>query len=246
MSVEQIRFPDAITIQHGPVPLLARFFLAADQHLRDHGVRLVIRYDMNGLLELNRRESRMGSWYELMRGFNPEYSDIPHGTAFWLCGINERDEIVMSHAARLYDWPDTSMADHGVDLIYGDLADPATPCIVDCPAALEVTGRVYVGGSLWVHPDYRRYGLASLAGHISPAYGLATWNADWSTAFITRKHFELGMHHGYGYPDSSLGFSWPGSPWGDPLEAALLRMPRNDVLAKIERFLTAAPVAKAA
>ena len=238
ITYPQVRFPDAITIKYGPIPLLSRFFLAADQYVRDRGIRLTICYDMEALAELNRQEQIKGTWYPLPRGYDPAFNDIDPGTCYWVQGANDKGETVLSHCGRIYDWTDSSVADHAVQLIYGDNADPETPCIVECAAAHEVTGRIYAGGGLWIHPDYRRFGLGRLAPHISRTYALANWNADWSMCFVTRQGFENKMDKAYGYHDTTWGIKYPKSPWGDPLELALARMPRSNVLPEIELFLS--------
>ena len=40
-----LRLPDALTIKHGPAPLLARFVLEGDKAAREIGIRLRLRHD---------------------------------------------------------------------------------------------------------------------------------------------------------------------------------------------------------
>jgi hypothetical protein len=40
-----LRLPDALTIKHGPAPLLARFVLEGDRAARARGVSLRLRHD---------------------------------------------------------------------------------------------------------------------------------------------------------------------------------------------------------
>ena len=67
-----LRLPDALTIKHGPAPLIARFVLAADRAARDRGVSLRLRYDFDELVYLNRQETAKGNWYELPHMFDPQ------------------------------------------------------------------------------------------------------------------------------------------------------------------------------
>src|SRR3974377_1728945 len=48
-----LRLPDALTIKHGPAPLLARFVLEADKAARAKGVQLRLRHDFGELLYVN-------------------------------------------------------------------------------------------------------------------------------------------------------------------------------------------------
>ena len=48
-----LRLPDALTIKHGPAPLLARFVLEGDKAARAAGIHLRLRNDFDRLAELN-------------------------------------------------------------------------------------------------------------------------------------------------------------------------------------------------
>src|SRR5262244_4324875 len=61
-----LRLPDALTIKHGPAPLLSRFVLEGDKAARRMGLRLRLRYDFGELLYLNQREVAHGNWFKLV------------------------------------------------------------------------------------------------------------------------------------------------------------------------------------
>jgi hypothetical protein len=52
-----LRLPDALTIKHGPAPLLARFVLEGDKAARQLGIRLRLRHDFGELLYINKQRS---------------------------------------------------------------------------------------------------------------------------------------------------------------------------------------------
>lgn len=241
-SQHDLRLPDAVTVRHGPIQFLSRFFLVADQTARDRGIRLRIRTDMDALLDLNRRETAKGNWYPVLPPFNCELDDLNPENSFWISGVDEKGETVVAQAARLYHWHDSSLADHVRSMMYPD-PSCTLPCHVDCEAAYKVRGVVYFGGSTWIRPDHRRKGLGGMMPQVSRAYGAATWGTDWSIAFIQRHLIDLKMHEAYGYREATFGFTLPGSPWGD-LEIALARQSSLELLAYLEAFVSKA--AKAA
>ena len=89
-----LRLPDALTVKHGPAPLLARFMLEGDSIAREMGVSLRVRHDFDELLYVNRQYSRSKAWYPLVDAFNPEHVDLTPENAFWISGENAHGEIV--------------------------------------------------------------------------------------------------------------------------------------------------------
>src|SRR5690606_31766765 len=153
--------------------------------------------------------------------FNPALNTFAPGSVYWVCGLDENGEIAVAQSARRYDWPDSSMCDHGSELLYGDLGEPR-PCYFDCPPARLVRGTVSFSGALWIRPDFRRRGLGGIVAQISRTYALATWGTDWLTSLLQRHQLNQGLHLAYGFTEATFSIKYPGSPWGD-LDFALLR-----------------------
>ena len=61
-----LRLPDALTIKHGPAPLLSRFVLEGDRAARSMGIRLRLRHDFPELLYFNKERIAHGDWYRLV------------------------------------------------------------------------------------------------------------------------------------------------------------------------------------
>src|SRR5579859_3164663 len=97
-----LRLPDALTIKHGPAPLLARFILEGDKAARQHGLTLRVRHDFEELVHLNATQLSKGGWFRVINTFNPCYSDLSPENSFWVCGENERGEVVATHAGRVF------------------------------------------------------------------------------------------------------------------------------------------------
>lgn len=208
-----LRLPDAVTIKHGPAELLARFLLEGDKAARRAGIRLRLRHDFAELLRLNERKVENGTWYPLMRMFNPQYSNLVPENSYWVSGENEYGEIVTTHAGRVHYWPDTTLDQEANNMLYGG-SDEGRPCVVTAPDAKLITGVVVYGGSAWVRPDYRGRRLSQLLPRIGRAYALSRWPVDWGISIVAPILVEKGVAAGYGYKHASRSIIFPGAPTG--------------------------------
>jgi len=230
-----LRLPDALTIKHGPAPLLARFILEADKAARARGIELRLRHDFDELLYLNRQETARGNWYPLLYAFNPEYTDLNPDNAFWIAGLDRHGEVVTTRAAHIYYWPDTSLREQARLPFYG--RDEGQPCIVTAEAASMITGVVWDGGAAWVRPDHRGSKLSGLVSRTSKAYGAARWPIDWLIGFAQPHIVSKGFAAIYGARHLSHSIYYPGSPWGDPLEVALMYTSAAEAYEDLTSFL---------
>jgi GNAT superfamily N-acetyltransferase len=233
-----LRLPDALTIKHGPAPLLARFVLEGDKLARRMGIRLRLRYDFGELAYVNKAEVARGRWYRMVDIFNPEYCDLNPENSYWISGENEHGEIVVTQAGRVYYWPCTTLRQEARTMFYGD-RDVGQQCEVTAADADVITGVVFFGGSVWVRPDFRGRQLSQLLPRLGRAYALARWPVDWGISFVNPVLVEKGVAAGYGYKHISYSIAYPGSPLGD-LDLALVSLSAaeayddfSDVLAKI-------------
>lgn len=212
VPVNNLRLPDALTIKHGPAPLLSRFILEADKAAREVGIHLRLRTDFDALNVLNREQVALGNWFPLLGTFKPERSGISAANGFWLSGENDEGEIVCTSAARVYNWPDTNLEEQAVAMWYG--RDEGQPCVVTTDIARTITGVVQNMGSAWVRPDYRSRGLSHLLPRISRAYGVSRWPVDWVVAYVRKQHVDNGIAFGYGAAHFSHGIEYPMEPYG--------------------------------
>jgi hypothetical protein len=138
------RLPAHLKIKYGPVDLLGRFFLWADSAARDRGVTLSFG-SLQDLLEVNRGNS--DSWRPLVPVFDEALGGVTPETAFVLLGRNKHGEVVTTQAARIYDWPGTSLQDEAASLRMF-FADPDAAfargdrCKIATPMAGKIRGRV--------------------------------------------------------------------------------------------------------
>jgi len=214
VPANNLRLPDALTIQHGDAPLLARFVLEGDKAAREMGVRLRLRHDFAELVHTNKQQVVGGSWFPLVNMFNPEHSDLSPENSYWISGEDDAGNIVATGAFRTHYWPDTTLADEA-RLLFCGRHGRAQPVQITAAAAVSITGIVVWGGSLWIHPDFRRRRLSRLVGRIGRALAVSRWPVDWMIALVTPALAENGAAFGYGYKHLSRGIFFPGSPLGD-------------------------------
>lgn len=231
-----LRLPDALTIKYGPARLLANFVLEGDQFFRRNGVQLRLRYDFDELVYINKQQIEKGTWYNLLRLFSSEYSDLSAENAYWISGEDEHGEIVLTQAGRVYHWPDTTFADEARLMFYGG-RDIGQRCVVTAEIARQITGWVFNGGALWIRPDFRRKGFPSVIGRLGRAYSAARWPLDWATCYVNAKLFARGgVAESYGYPHIDRSIFFPGSPIGE-LETVLLYMQPDEIYDDLRAFL---------
>ncbi len=232
-----LRLPDALTIKHGPAPLLSKFVLEGDKAVRAMGIRLHLRHDFGELVYLNKGEVVKGNWFPVVNMFNPEYCELTPENSYWISGENENGEIVLTLGGRIYYWPETSLEEEARGMFYATQAVGKT-CIVTAPAAKMITGVVYCGGAHWVRPDYRGHRLSHLIPRMGRAYVLARWPVDWAIGLVAPILEKKGVTGGYGYKNVSYSIFYPGSRWGD-LEVGVAYIPVAEVYRDLDAFLGA-------
>jgi hypothetical protein len=196
---------------------------------------LRVRTDFDELVGLNRREVALGNWYPLFPIFDPKQNRVDASNGYWISGVNEDGETVVAQAGRIFEWPDSSLADNMGDILYPGVADPAA-FSVNCPSAHGVSGTVCFSGSTWFHPGYRRLGLSRILPRVSRVFAYANFQTDWTISMVKRDLVERNIATAYGYTDVQFGIWAPGHPLGD-LDLALVRMPRSELLSDLRRFV---------
>lgn len=230
-----VRLLDAITIKYGPIEFLSRFFLEADEFIRSRGIRLMVRTDFEELSRLNEREMAAGHWHALVRAFDSRYSNIDASNGYWIAGIDANGDMISSQCGRFYDWPDSCLADHIEQMMYGDSSQGAE-ITIDAQAARFIRGKVLFNGGTWIHPKYRRHGVATLAAKVGRLFGAANWGCDWICGALRQHDADAGMHLRYGYGQVSFGMRAPGSPWGDGPIGIMFQNPM-ELMAEAELFV---------
>ena len=177
--------------------------------------------------------------------YDPRYADL-EGNGFWLnvrrhgsrADSDERD-MVANCAIKL--WRDTRMADLFVDNRVLQDRESGFRITFDNAETQHVAGTLaYIGGA-WVHPEFRRRGIAALLMAFSELHLIEHYNVDCAFGFIDDKAAEAGMgarawrfhHHHHG-----VKVYWPKR---GEFPAWLVYNTRADMLAEL-RCLAAKPV----
>lgn len=230
-----LRLPDALTIKHGPTRLLSTFVLEGDKAMRQLGIRLRLRHDFDELLYLNKQRVVDGTWYPLMKMFNPEYSDLRPENSYWISGEDSDGEIAVTHAGRIHYWPETTLEQEANAMLYQG-NDEGQPCVVTAPDAKLITGVVAYGGSVWVRPDFRGLRLSRLPGRLGRAYAASRWPLDWGISIVAPVLVEKGVAAGYGFKHASRSIIFPGAPTG-ALENVLVSVSAAEAYADFAEIL---------
>jgi hypothetical protein len=237
VPVNNLRLPDALTVKYGPAPLLAQFVLQGDRAVRDVGMRLRIRHDFDDLVYINKQLVAERLWYPLINMFDPQYTELRPEDSFWLSGEDDSGNIVLTWAARVFYWPDTTLADH-IGIMLCDKMDRPRSATLTAEAARglqEISGAVFWGGSLWIHPDFRHRQLSPLVGRLGRAFAVSRWPLDWVMCLVEHKTVKAGLAAGYGYRHMIRGIFFPGSQFKDEVFAVYLSV--NEAYADFSRFL---------
>lgn len=217
VPANNLRLPDALTIEYGPAPLLSTFILEGDKFCREQGIRMRVRHDFDELLYVNRQYATGGSWYPLVDAMNPECVDLTPENAFWTSGEDESGEIVTTRITRIYNWTGTNLEEQARAFWYGE--DHGQPCIVKADAARLISGIVAGGGAFWVRPDNRGKHLSYWIPRIGKALACARWPIEWLFCYIGIENVRRGLAENYGQKHLSYSVFYPGSPLGEQVLA---------------------------
>jgi hypothetical protein len=238
------RLPAHLKIKHGPVGLLGRFFLWADTAARDRGVTLSFG-SLHDLMEANRSNS--DSWRPLVPVFDEALGGVTPETAFVLIGRNTHGEVVATQAARIYDWPETSLKDEAASLRMF-FADPDAAfargdrCKVTTPIAEKITGRVIFSGAIWYRRDFRGKDLGTILPRISRAYAFTRWNTDFTIGMLSDGVIAGGLAERAGYTKIERScIELVASPLGE-MRCGLAWMQSDELLADLAAIMDRAVV----
>lgn len=232
-----------LNLEHGPLDVLGRFFLKADQAVRNRGVELSLT-TIDELADFNRRHLKDSP---LMPVFNPRMTGLAGRPSFAILGRDQGGRIVATQAARLYEWPDTCLTEEAQNLkmFYGDEAPPAgTACQVTAPAGRQISGRVIYSGAGWYEPEYRKRELSYILPRLSRALALTQWNSDFTISFVEWVIVKKGVAGRYGYTRLEADVTAQRLFEEDEdINSALAWMPRRELIEDLEWFLREFPSA---
>jgi hypothetical protein len=230
-----------ITVEHGPVDLLGRFFLKADTAARRRGVTLSFA-TFEELVEVNRRNS--DSWKRIISMYDPRYcpKGLAPDRALCILGRDSRGEVVTTHAACFYDVDDRdTLYDVATSsrMFYDDperMKLPGERCEVTAEIARSIRGRVLINGAVWFHPSYRKRDLAMIVPRVARTFAFTRWKIDYSMGLIVEAVFNGGVVDSLGYPHREWDLKLLNSTSGD-VRCCFAWMDAKELVADIERWL---------
>ena len=231
---------DQIELRYGPAAQLGRFFLLADQAAYDRGVHLQLHTDLGSLIAANRQmQSVWGA--PMVPIFDPAHSQLSPANSFWISGHDDSGTIVATQAARFFDMTGSCAAAElaSMRLFF---ADPqrhqaaGARCIVDCPAARDVTGRVVYSGGGWYHPKFRGCGLSRILPRISRALAYTQWDSEYTFSVVETVLIEKNVYRSYGYTSHSPSIRLIGS-YREDMELELIWMNSREMLADMASYM---------
>src|SRR5687767_9599060 len=101
-------FLDEVSLNHGPRQTIGRLLLAADTAARQRGVVLAFA-PVDELVRIN--EANRDSWRPLIPVFDPACGEFDARSAFCILGRNASNDVVVTQAARFFDWQKTCFHD---------------------------------------------------------------------------------------------------------------------------------------
>lgn len=231
-------FLEDVVVEHGPIQTIGRLLLTAESAARDSGVHLSFA-PMTELLKVN--AANLDTWRPLLPIFDPTFGDFGPKDAFCILGRSSNGDIVLTQAARFFDWTGTSFHDEATELrlFYGNpdgRRHPKETCVVTAPSARQVRGRVAYTGAHWCRPDFRSKGLPSLTPRIARALAVTYWNVDCTCSMMARDVFGRGVARRAGYPNVEWSVNLINNPFGT-IEMALLWSDRSSIELDFAWFL---------
>ena len=230
---------DQIELRHGPIALLGRFFLLAEQAARERGVHLRLHTEMASLAEIY-PEVLPGRRVPVLPIFDQVHSDLSPENAFWISGHDDTGKVVATQAARLFDMTQSTVEREFVSLRPFFAAPEkhlaaGMRCLVDCPPANDITGRVIYSGCAVYHPKVRGCGISRILPRISRALAYSTWNSDYTISLVEPVLIEKKVHISYGYTRHSPSINMRGTNRGD-VDSELIWMPTSEMLEDLTNY----------
>lgn len=227
-----------VTVEHGPMDLLGRFFLKADLAARQRGVTLTFG-SLDELVDANRRNR--DSWLPLVATFDPDVGGITSDNSICVFGRNAGGEIVTTQAVRVFHWKQESFADActNLTLFYADPTHSkgaTEQCTVTAQKAFQVSGSVSITGAGWCRPDYRGKLMTCVFPRVTRALALTRWNPSFLTCVMSDKVVAGGLPQRAGWKETHWDIQMLNSPIGN-LRLGFFAMDGHEFLSDLADFI---------
>ena len=206
------------------------------------GIRLEIGDDFSEYRYLRNSQSDRSPLYPM---FDVSCSYVDRSNAFWVCGFNDKDELVHTQAIRLLDLSKISLGQHLNTHRHKYITPNTTPdpdrTFYENPQALKtISGRVGYHGDFWLKASGlggpRSQGLTTLLSRVVFELALRAWVPNYVFALVPKALALKGAHLRYGYVHCEPG-CWYGPDNQVTDEDWLIWMDSKDIV----NFLNSRP-----
>ena len=227
-----------ITLKHGPVGVLGRTILAAEQLALSKGVHLSFAtgQELRAVNEANR-----ATWLPLISVFDTRFNDLHERNAFFILGRDAAGDVVACQAGRLYEWEGTSFKEEceSLRMFYRDPEAgklPGEEWTVTALAARGTSGRVAFSGAAWYRRDLRGVGLVEWLPRLSRALAKGLWDTDVTVTVMAENNVKRGVFPRNGYRNGEWAVEAINGRMGT-LRYALLWSKSDEMIEDLEQFL---------
>jgi len=190
------------------------------------------------------RDLQSGHGVPVVPTFDPAYSDLSPANSFWISGHDATGMVVATQAARCFDMTNSSVAQELASLrMFFAEPEPhqaaGTRCLVDCPPARAISGKVVFSGCVRFHSKVRGCGLSRIMPRISRALAYSMWDSEYTISMLETVLMTKNVHQSYGYTRHAPSIRLMGSGRGD-IDLELVWMPRAEMLDDMNAYVSAA------
>jgi hypothetical protein len=228
-----------VTLKHGPVGVLGRTMLLAEQLTRQVGVTLSF-----GTAEdyLAANEANADTWTPLISSLDARFHSFDKTKSFFILGRNEAGDVVACQAGKFLEWDGTNFKDECESLrfLYSDpksMKLPGERWAISSLAAKGAGGRVAYSGAAWYRPDYRRKGLVEYLPRLSRALAKGLWDSEVTVTVMMEKNVKKGVFPRNGYRNMEWAIDATNGRQGN-LRYAFLWTKTDEMVEDLEQFLS--------
>lgn len=205
------------------------------EHFESMGLTFAVNDDMTAWADwLSKQPNSHG----VTKTHDPKHTHMDAGNSFW-GRLQEADgRVIACHAQRLIITDDflddivtqTAFFDRvpKIRLDHLELRPETT--------VMRISGRVCLGGGLYIHPDWRGKGLYNVLSRTTRAISLRHFKLDWYLAYFltTQSRTQLGLE-GAAFAHALPLLSGIYPPYGKQTDIQLMMMSREEALAQIRQ-----------
>jgi len=182
--------------------------------------------------------SKQPNSHGVTKTHDPKHTHLDPGNSFW-ASLREADgRVIGCHAQRLIITDDflddvitqTAFFDRVPKVRLDDLGLRLETKV------MQISGRVCLGGGLYIHPDWRGKGLYNVLSRTTRAISLRHFKLDWYLAYFltTQSRTQLGLE-GAAFAHALPLLSGIYPPYGRQTDIQLMMISREEALAQIRR-----------